>query len=73
MEAILSAKGWNAEDWDKMYTDLPNRQFKVLVKDRNVIKTADAERKCVRPEGMQAKIEELSKSYNNGRSFVRYE
>lgn len=53
------------------YTDLPNRQLKVSVEDRNVIKTADAERKCVSPLGLQDKIDQLAGKYQNGRSFVR--
>lgn len=71
VEAVLHSKGWSAQDWDNMYTDFPNRLLKVCVADRNVIKTADAERKCVAPEGLQKKIDELAASYKHGRSFVR--
>ena len=56
VESILFAKGWNVQDWNEAYTDLPNRQMKVRVADRNVIKTTDAERKCVQPEGLQKSI-----------------
>ena len=56
VESILFAKGWNVQDWNQAYTDLPNRQMKVRVADRNVIKTTDAERKCVKPEGLQKSI-----------------
>ena len=56
VESILFAKGWNVQDWNQAYTDLPNRQMKVRVADRNVIKTTDAERKCVQPEGLQMSI-----------------
>ena len=56
VESILFAKGWNVQDWNQAYTDLPNRQMKVRVADRNVIKTTDAERKCVQPEGLQKSI-----------------
>ncbi len=52
--------------------DLPNRQLKVLVGDRNVIETSDAERKCDKPEGLQAKIDETVKNFQDGRSFARY-
>lgn len=31
VEAILHDRGWNVEQWDHMYTDLPNRQLKVKV------------------------------------------
>ena len=60
VESILFAKGWNVQDWNQAYTDLPNRQMKVRVADRNVIKTTDAERKCVQPEGLQKSIGKLA-------------
>ncbi len=41
------------------------------VSDRTVIKTADAERKAVSPQGMQAEIDKIVSKYDDGRSFVR--
>merc|ERR1712137_82362 len=64
-------KGWSISDWDNAYTDLPNRQMKVRVADRNVIQTTDAERKCLQPVGLQNEIDALVAKYNRGRSFVR--
>ena len=57
VEATLFAKRWRLEDWDAMYADAPSKQVKVRVRDRGVIVTADAERRAVRPEGMQAAID----------------
>ncbi|XP_042900184.1 phosphoacetylglucosamine mutase isoform X2 [Parasteatoda tepidariorum] len=71
VEVILHDFDWSVEDWDKMYTDLPNRQLKVKVPDRNAIETTDAERRCVKPEGLQKAIESVVSSYNNARSFIR--
>ncbi|XP_043276226.1 phosphoacetylglucosamine mutase isoform X2 [Venturia canescens] len=71
VETILYAKGWDLVTWEKSYTDLPNRQLKVRVADRNLITTTDAERKCVTPRGLQEKIDELVALYPKGRSFVR--
>lgn len=31
IEAILAIKGMTIQQWDAIYTDLPNRQFKVQV------------------------------------------
>lgn len=59
------------DDWDKAYTDLPNRLIKVVVPDRSIFKTTNAERTLVEPTGLQAKIDEIVKKYANGRSFVR--
>lgn len=71
VETILHAKGWNCSDWEACYTDLPNRQLKVKIKDRNVIKTTDAERICCEPDGLQEEINKIVAKYNPARSFVR--
>ncbi|XP_068004791.1 phosphoacetylglucosamine mutase isoform X2 [Melanerpes formicivorus] len=71
IEAILALKGLTVQQWDAIYTDLPNRLLKVQVADRRVISTADAERRAVSPAGLQHKIDALLKSYQLARAFVR--
>ncbi len=71
VELILQARGWSVKDWNQSYTDLPNRQAKVRVRDRTVIETTDAERKALTPPGLQAAVDDLASKYINGRSFVR--
>ncbi|XP_023248512.1 phosphoacetylglucosamine mutase isoform X2 [Copidosoma floridanum] len=71
VELILRAKGWDAAAWEKMYQDLPCKQVKVKVQDRNAITTTDAERRCVLPKGLQERIDEIVAKYSKGRSFVR--
>ncbi|XP_049956359.1 phosphoacetylglucosamine mutase [Schistocerca serialis cubense] len=71
VEAVLSARGWSVMDWAAAYTDLPNKLLKVTVKDRNLIKTADAERKCVSPLGLQDRVDQLVSQYPSGRAFIR--
>ncbi|MEE6476366.1 hypothetical protein FKM82_011054 [Ascaphus truei] len=71
IEAILSLKGLTVQQWDAIYTDLPNRQLKVKVADRKVIETTDAERRTVKPPGLQEKIDGLVKKYSQSRAFVR--
>ncbi|XP_013413352.1 phosphoacetylglucosamine mutase-like [Lingula anatina] len=71
VETILHSKGWSIEDWNDAYTDLPNRQLKVKVKDRTVIQTTDAERKTTSPKGLQEAIDALVEKYPDGRAFVR--
>ena len=51
VEAILLAKGWGLDEWGEMYADLPSKQVKVMVKDRAVITTTNAERIAVTPNG----------------------
>jgi len=71
VEAILRLLDWDADKWRDMYDDLPNRQIKVVVSDRSIFETTDAERICVKPEGLQAQIDELVQKVPKGRSFVR--
>ncbi|XP_071998144.1 phosphoacetylglucosamine mutase isoform X3 [Engystomops pustulosus] len=71
IEAILSLKGLSVEKWDEIYTDLPNRQLKVKVADRRVIETTNAERRTIKPPGLQENIDEIVKKYHMSRAFVR--
>ncbi|XP_077018460.1 phosphoacetylglucosamine mutase isoform X2 [Tamandua tetradactyla] len=71
IEAILTLKGWTVQQWDAVYTDLPNKQLKVKVSDRQVISTTDAERQAVTPPGLQEAINDLVKKYRLSRAFVR--
>lgn len=71
VETILHSKGWDLKDWLGTYEDLPNIQQKVKVQDRNVFVTTDAERVCVKPEGLQDELNKLVSKYKRGRSFVR--
>lgn len=71
IEAILAIKGMTVQQWDAIYTDLPNRQLKVKVADRRVIDTTDAERRAVSPAGLQDAIDALVKKHRLSRSFVR--
>lgn len=71
VEMILAALDWDVEQWNQAYTDLPNRQLKVKVKDRSVIQTTDAERKASSPKDLQKAIDQSVAKYSHGRSFVR--
>ncbi|XP_039708917.1 phosphoacetylglucosamine mutase [Pteropus medius] len=71
IEAILALKGLTVQQWDALYTDLPNRQLKVKVADRQLISTTDAERQAVTPPGLQEAINDLVKKYELSRAFVR--
>ncbi|GAA6067687.1 phosphoacetylglucosamine mutase-like, partial [Tachysurus ichikawai] len=71
IEAVLAIRGITVQDWDAIYSDLPNRQLKVKVADRCVIDTTDAERKAVTPAGLQDSIDALVKKYKQARAFVR--
>lgn len=69
--ATLSIFNLKPEDWDGCYQDLPNRLTKVIVPDRSVFVSTNAERQLLSPEGLQAKIDLLVTQFPNSRSFVR--
>ena len=71
VESILHLRGWDVADWNEAYHDLPNRLMKVKVTDRSVFETTDAERKCVKPDGLQAAVDSLVSANPSFRSFVR--
>ncbi|CDO71629.1 hypothetical protein BN946_scf184911.g99 [Trametes cinnabarina] len=71
VEVVLAHKSYSGVEWDSLYVDLPNRLVKVVVPDRSIFKTEDAERRLVSPPGLQAKIDELVRRYDGGRAFVR--
>ena len=71
VETVLAHKSYSGFEWDSLYVDLPNRLVKVVVADRHVFQTEDAERRLVNPKGLQTKIDEVVKRFEGGRSFVR--
>ncbi|KAJ4308601.1 Phosphoacetylglucosamine Mutase [Neodidymelliopsis sp. IMI 364377] len=71
VEVVLAHKHWGPQEWLSTYTDLPNRLLKVLVNDRNIFKTTDAERRLTSPEGVQAQIDKEVQKVRQGRSFAR--
>ncbi|CAF4810244.1 unnamed protein product [Pieris macdunnoughi] len=71
VETVLCARGHDVRQWMETYNDLPCRQLKVTVEDRNAIKTTDAERKCTSPESLQERVDALVSTYTCGRAFVR--
>ncbi|KAG1655668.1 hypothetical protein FOA52_011796 [Chlamydomonas sp. UWO 241] len=72
VEAVLRRKGWGLEEWASQYKELPSRMTKLKVSDRSAITMADAERRCVTPEGLQGAIDAVVAQFPHGsRSFVR--
>jgi phosphoacetylglucosamine mutase len=70
-EVVLAQKSWTPENWRNTYIDLPNRLVRVVVNDRSLFKTVDAERKLEYPKGAQSEIDQLCQLYMKGRSFAR--
>ncbi|KAI8470507.1 MAG: phosphoacetylglucosamine mutase [Monoraphidium minutum] len=70
VEAVLRC-GTALEAWEGLYSDLPSRQTKLKVADRGAITTADAERRCVAPPGLQAAVDAAAARFARGRAFAR--
>ncbi|CAF0801867.1 unnamed protein product [Didymodactylos carnosus] len=70
-EAIFAIMHLTIEQWLQLYTDIPQRQLKVSVRDRTMIQTTDAERCCTAPAYLQDRIDQIVSKYQRGRSFVR--
>jgi phosphoacetylglucosamine mutase len=71
VEVVLAHKHWGPQEWLSTYTDLPNRLAKVVVNDRKIFKTTDAERRLTSPEGVQGQIDKEVQKVRQGRSFAR--
>lgn len=71
VEVVLAHKGWTPREWYATYADLPNKLVPVIVGDRNLFKTTNAERQLIAPDGIQAEIDVVVAKYKNGRSFAR--
>ncbi|KAJ2850750.1 hypothetical protein IWW36_001645 [Coemansia brasiliensis] len=71
VEAILICKGWSLAQWDAAYNDLPSRLLKVVVNDRTIFKTTNAEQTLTSPPELQDVVNSLVAKYPRGRSFVR--
>jgi len=71
VEVILAHKHWGMQEWLGTYTDLPNRLVRIEVRDRNIFRAVDAERRLESPEGAQAEIDKLVGKFDQGRAFAR--
>lgn len=72
VEFILKFFGWTLEQWDALYEDRPNSLTSVRIPDRMAIKTANAGRTCVKPNGFQKVVDQLIGQHgDSARCFVR--
>jgi len=71
VEAVLAMRGWQLEDWDGLYTDLPSRQTKLPVMDRAVVECTADETRTTAPASLQPALDALMVRFPQGRCFVR--
>ncbi|KZT57126.1 phosphoacetylglucosamine mutase [Calocera cornea HHB12733] len=71
VEVILNHLRYDAQAWDSLYTDLPNRLVKVLVRNRDEFQTEDAERRLTHPADLQKFVDSQVAKYPDGRGFIR--
>lgn len=62
VDAILYLKNWTLTSWNNLYHDLPSRQLKVYVQDRNIISTNDNETRVLKPIELQSALDNLVSS-----------
>jgi phosphoacetylglucosamine mutase len=67
VEACLLRRGWGLGEWGALYCDLPSRQLKLRVTDRNVVRTEDADRRVTAPPGLQAGIDAAVQGVPSGK------
>ncbi|EEB08565.1 N-acetylglucosamine-phosphate mutase [Schizosaccharomyces japonicus yFS275] len=68
---LLQVLGWNAADWLNMYHDLPNALAKATVRNRFEFVCTDADRRLVKPSGLQQIVDEIMRPYESARAFIR--
>ena len=69
--AILTCEQISFSQWNESYTDLPSKQEKVKVKDRNIFVPIKADTELSKPEGLQERINSQVVKFKHGRCFVR--
>eukprot|EP01031_Cornospumella_fuschlensis_P035414 gene35414-42925_t len=69
--AILQVLELSYLQWHAMYSDLPSRQIKVAVPDKNLLKCSDDEMRLVAPASVQERLDIAMNSIRQGRSFLR--
>merc|ERR1712007_394526 len=67
----MGIENMSMDDWDKIYKDLPSKQLKCQVENRNVIKTVADETRVLEPKALQDAIDTATAKYENGRAFCR--
>lgn len=69
--AALQVLGLDLISWHKLYQDLPSRQLKVQVKNKDDIKCTDDETRAITPAAMQQDLDKATSETELGRCFVR--
>ena len=71
VEAILQLKQWTIEEWNIIYTDLPSKQSKIVVKNKANFVTSVDETELLSPMELQEKIGTIQSEDKFGRAFIR--
>jgi len=69
--AVLHILKMDIHQWSAMYTDLPSKQVKVVVKDKSAITCSDDEMEVVTPKELQNRLNASMAAVSEGRCFVR--
>lgn len=69
--SILSYKNWGVKELLSLYEDLPNKQTKIVVKDRSIYRCTDSDRRLMEPLALQQDIDALLSKTEGSRAFIR--
>ena len=69
--AAMKVLGMDQNSWELMYSDLPSRQCKVPVANKDIIRCSIDEMRAEEPIAMQNDLDQYMKQVTNGRCFVR--
>lgn len=61
----------DAVAWNGMYKELPSRQVKLAVRDKNALICSEDETYLIAPTALQEAVNLAAKKVTNGRCFVR--
>lgn len=57
----------NMNQWNELYSDLPSKQEKVAVRNKDAVVCSEDETRVVRPMEMQEELDAAMRSVTNGR------
>ena len=68
---LLQKMNLTIQEWEKMFTARPSKNYTITVPDKNMYQVGDVESRLDRPSQLQDFIDDLVKQYHGARAFVR--
>jgi phosphoacetylglucosamine mutase len=71
VEAVLHLLNWTHKEWYSIYSEIPNRLFKIQVPNKDLYKPVFSEECLEEPKQVQDQINSILNKYTGSRAFVR--